>query len=601
MCSKLKQLQKIFWEGFKKVINHLENARISFWYFVFSFFSVITVRIFLELISNRNSLTLPAIIEKISPLPFLHYYLFYLSLLLSFVVLFYFATREQLKRIFRVLLTGFAITILVPILDLIFTFGKGARLTYLLPGVHHNLILRFLTFGGFFNPLTDIGITFGLKIEVLLALIFSFFYFLLKTRRIFRSILFSFFFYVVLFLYGILPFFSQLFLSLFGLRFQYSAFLMVSTYLLILPIQLLILFYLYNKQYLKEFLKDIRIFRAIHYELMFIAGIIFAKFYLGKLLTFNEHTLFTLIFVPLAIFFAGMFSLITNNLEDIKIDKISDAKASSVARETMPKNIYKKIALVAFILAILYSVVIGFSVLFLILLFEACYWLYSMPPLKLKRVPFLSKFIIAFDSFILVWLGFRLGVGDSFAHFPVSLWLFFLVFLPLPLNFIDIKDYEGDKVQGIKTLPVMMGFKKSKLLIGLFFLLTPFYLYFSFHISSLLIPGFIFGLIEFWLINKKRYSDRAVMFIYLLSLLALLFCFESVFCATGMQSSYLSKDVQSFLQNNYYKLQNFVFTNSTKDEAQRYFLCTQNKNLFFTRVNEGEEPLEMKIFYCAPL
>ena len=442
--------------------------------------------------------------------------------MLTLGIIFYLATREHFRKIFKALLVGFTIIILPPILDIIYTFGEGARLTYLLPGIHHNLLLRFLTFGGHFSPITDIGITFGVRAEVLIALFFSFLYLLSKSKNILKSVVFTIFIYTAIFAYSVLPFFSKFFLNIFGLKFEYSSLLMVSTYLVFLPIQLGVIFYFLNRQYFIELLRDMRMFRAIHYELMFFAGIIFAKFYFGKTLNLSEHTIFSLIFIPIAIFFAGFFSLIHNNIQDSNIDRLSNPHISSVTRKSIPLSFYKKIAIVSLILSTIYSLTISLFTLFFILLFIACYWVYSMPPLRLKRIPFLSKEIIAFNSLILCTLGF--GLADpNFSYIPWEVWLFFLAFFPLPLHFIDIKDYVGDKSQSIKTLPVILGLRKSKLIIGLFFLLSPFYLYFTFHNKALLIPGFIFGLIEFILINKKKYSDASVMFVYLLSFLALLF------------------------------------------------------------------------------
>jgi len=91
------------------------------------------------------------------------------------------------------------------------------------------------------------------------------------------------------------------------------------------------------------------------------------------------------------------------------------------------------------------------------------------------------------------------------------------------IQFIDIKDYEGDKKEGIKTLPVVLGLKKSKRLIGAFFVLTYLSVYLVVKEKVLLIPLFVLGCIQYFLVNRKKYHERWVFIAYLLIMFALLF------------------------------------------------------------------------------
>jgi 4-hydroxybenzoate polyprenyltransferase len=91
----------------------------------------------------------------------------------------------------------------------------------------------------------------------------------------------------------------------------------------------------------------------------------------------------------------------------------------------------------------------------------------------------------------------------------------------LVINFIDLKDYEGDKKAGIKTLPVICGLKKAKLIIGGFFLISYAILNWVLLDTNLLVPGLIFGGLHFYYINKRQYQEKLVFLTYLLSLLLL--------------------------------------------------------------------------------
>jgi len=105
-------------------------------------------------------------------------------------------------------------------------------------------------------------------------------------------------------------------------------------------------------------------------------------------------------------------------------------------------------------------------------------------------------------------------VQYNIKNIPIIIYPIFLIGFTLTINFIDIKDYRGDKKLGIKTLPVLMGPKKSKLLIGLFFFLG---YVFIFYITQLIL-FIILAFLQFYLINKKSYKEKYIFIVYLLSL-----------------------------------------------------------------------------------
>ncbi len=68
--------------------------------------------------------------------------------------------------------------------------------------------------------------------------------------------------------------------------------------------------------------------------------------------------------------------------------------------------------------------------------------------------------MIAFNSLILIILGFISIVGCSVSDIPKLSILIFLIVFTAVINFIDIKDYEGDKKEGIKNSSCFTGFKE---------------------------------------------------------------------------------------------------------------------------------------------
>jgi 4-hydroxybenzoate polyprenyltransferase len=152
------------------------------------------------------------------------------------------------------------------------------------------------------------------------------------------------------------------------------------------------------------------------------------------------------------------------------------------------------------------------------------YFVYSMPPLRLKRVPILSKLLIAFNSLLLVMAG-SMFISNGFkVKLPLSIiYPLFLIGLTFVLNFIDIKDYDGDKRAGILTLPVLLGLRTAKHITGFSFLL--FYLSIYFIIPNLFIVPvlFLFGILQWFIICREPYNEKHIFYLYFISLIGMFF------------------------------------------------------------------------------
>lgn len=480
----------------KSVINSLESSKISMIYFALTFFFAVTVRNLLETFSSNTSILMGE---------FLHYYLFYASLALVLVLLMHFATKEKVGKIVKVVLPSFLIVTLPPVLDFIISLGRGFHMAYMTPKVHQDILSRFFTFFGTFE---GSGITLGMRIEIALVVAGSFFYFFIKNRNILKSLFFSFLTYSLIFVYVSAPF-------IFG-----SIETIKNFYLLSIFVFGVYLFYLHNKRHFVEIIKDIRPMRLSHFLLMFVLGITLGAIYPLTLFSIICDDIFGFVFLVISIVCAWMFSVITNNIEDYEIDKITNKNRLYVSN-AITRSHYKRISWILLALSLLYSSMTGFSGLFLIVSFIGSYFLYSMPPLRLKRITFFSKLPISFGSLVLIMLGFDF-IGGGLNTFPIVLIPFFTLFLTASINFIDIKDYKGDKEIGIRTLPVVLGLKKSKILIGISFLLS--YVFLGFLTGTVYLSAIwlFFGLLQFTLINKKEYKEKYVLLTYLLSLLVLL-------------------------------------------------------------------------------
>lgn len=232
----------------------------------------------------------------------------------------------------------------------------------------------------------------------------------------------------------------------------------------------------------------------------------------------STENLVDLILTPISILFACLFSMVTNNLADVKIDAVSNPGRSSVTKTITVEN-YRKLQLPLLAASLVTASGINLFTLLAVSAFVSSYYLYSMPPLRLKRIPFFSKIFISVNSLILVVCGFHV-INPSVERFPVMIVMFFLFVFTFGIQFIDIKDYEGDKQAGVKTLPVLLGLGLSKKLIGVFFAVN-FILagIFLFRNWIMAVIATAVGVAEFFLINRKTYHEKAVFIVYLLSLL----------------------------------------------------------------------------------
>lgn len=512
-------LEKVF-QKIKKTLSRIESAEIPFSHFLLTFFFATTLRNFLETYFNGE------IQDANFTSTVFHYYISYVCLAMVLVILFHYAVKESIDKTARVILPAFLILILNPILTLAVPAWRSFSTGYAFPDTHYNLLYGFLTF---FGPLCPSGASPAMRVEIGIALILSFIYFHVKKHHLFNSLLFTFLTYTVIYSYGCVPFLFDSFMRVLGLKADLLLPPMTNFYLLCLFPLGVWLFYLYDRKSFREIMKDARwttLLRFLHYEMMFIFGIILSEILYEQPMRLTSENLFPLIFSFLAIFLACLYSLMTNNCADRDTDAVTNPQKPSVQR-TIDSTTFQALSWIVLGLATLYSWAAGPIYLFLILLFIGNYFLYSMPPLRFKRAPFISKILISLNCLIMILLGFYCHGG----HFDVPLNVvgFFLLWVTAALNFIDLKDYEGDKKAGIKTLPVIFGLEKSKIIIGIFFLMA--YgqtVWISKRVEFFLLMVGV-GIIQYVLINRKNYNEKPVFIIYLLSMLALIIFIRRIY------------------------------------------------------------------------
>ena len=501
----------------KKINSFLlevEESQSSVLTFLLTFYLITNLRNFIEIFSDGTCFGLRC---------FAHYQYGYFWVATTLILIAYFFFEKNIVKHAKVIFLFFAFIWLAPTLDLLISGGKDEML-YLHPYMHSEMLQRFFSFWSIGDDRP--GATPGIKIEIAIILL-SFFYFsfFFKKASLKKSLLFVFFIYGTIFLYGMFPFLSIGFLDALKLYWaRMSPKMHADYFLLLIFINGLAILHLHNQKYFKEVLKDLRYLRIGHFLMMLACGYALGFYEEGvDFFKWDQRIFFDTILTCLAIGMACLFSIVTNNIADLEIDKVSN-QGRPLIKGSIPLDYYKKIGILSLAFSLIYAANVNFQTFYCILIFIGNYYLYSMPPMRLKRVPVISKLFISINSLVMLILG-KFTLTGKFSISP-DFAIYFLLCITLVINFIDLKDVEGDKKAGINTIPTLLGLKMGKRVIGFFFIIS-YVLIYPILKKRLelagwdIIPFLICGLIAYFLINRKKYSEKPVFLFYLSSIVFL--------------------------------------------------------------------------------
>lgn len=496
---------------FQQAVSNFENKSTPLSWYVLTFFAAVSMRNMLEIFSTKCPV---GNLQHV----FYHYYISWILLALGIILLLQIMTGEKGDTAARIVLPLFLILLMAPAIDLMISGGKGFKIDYLYS--KDDLITCFFTF---FGPLGEKGVSIGMRIEISIVLIITFAYCRLKRLSRLKSLATSFLLYCLIFLWGASPWFLLQYYKLLNI---YSAIKAYNSYsvsnhnsFFLVWIFIAIIWILWrSKPHLVKILAgNIRPYRIAHYLLMIIIGLVVGRFDVRQLVA--GSWIFHLLFMTISLVLACVFSIITNDIQDLEIDRVTN-KRRPLVRGVIDQATYSKAAWFALGLMVVYSHAVNFSTMFFFLVFVANYYVYSMPPLKLKRITFFSKLVISSNSLLMMLTGY-LFTGKDLYSFPLILALYVLGAFTPAVNFIDLKDYEGDRKAGIKTLPVVMGLKPAKRLIGVFFVFAHLGTYVVIKNVMAIAPLALLGVFQFYLINREDYQERYVFIIHLASLVFL--------------------------------------------------------------------------------
>jgi len=529
LCTLRFELRQIMLQKIQKIIEKIENYPLSISQFLLGFSAIIAVRILGEnLLLGLADKSLVFFIG--STLAAYLFFLFSYLLALLFLTVY---LKEYLQKTANVLLWGFWLVVLPPILDKILCGAQKCWSFYAFDSPS-GLVKRFFTF---FGSDPTLGITYGVRIEVALAVIFVTVYIFLKTRSVRKSAIGAILLYIMLFILGSFPSWLTYFLlapakSPFSVQgFDVAGiFLSPARYfsasegdilnslnvkmnLIYGFLMVFLLTFSFWKHYPEKFwliAKNVRWIQISMHIGIVLVGAGLGAFCFPNNLTIDAFSFLALANLVLAAVFAWLASVFWNDREDIAIDRLTNAKRP-LASGKMEREEYGRLFLVASIVSIILALTVGVKFFLLILAYQFIVWAYSSFPFRLKRFPILATFLSAWAFVILSFSGFILiSDNQDLSGFPVKLVWLLVVALTLSLPIKDLKDIEGDKKDGIWTVPVLLGETWGRFAIGLGIFASYGLSVVLLNAKALFLPAMLLGVLSFWILQNKKISPRRV-------------------------------------------------------------------------------------------
>ncbi len=213
--------------------------------------------------------------------------------------------------------------------------------------------------------------------------------------------------------------------------------------------------------------------------------------------------------------FLWQIAVSINQVTDVSEDSISK-RDNPVVSAVISRRDMIYVAMSFCVLAFLFAALIGYIAILLTAASLCVSVLYSSPPVRLKKYPFIASSTIAVFALIVFSMGFY--AGSPTVAYPTSLALVILICYNLAINTKDLKDYDGDKKSGVMTLPVLLGPRRGRIAIGgldfVAYVAVPFIL----QVPLLILPALVFGGVTFYLICREKTPEKLFFFVLLLFL-----------------------------------------------------------------------------------
>lgn len=536
-----------------KAVLSPEKEDFSLIKIILTFFGIIAFRMFLDNLAYPGPGDYFFSLERFVQEP-----LYFFSVFFSFSILTYFFTKASFKDIFPFIVKVLLFVLVIPLIDLVFS-GKITDATqYVYVGTSDFL----KTYLSLMIPSKVHGITIGQQIGSLLIFASISFFVYKKTSSIFKSLLSMICSYTILFFYAILPSIITLFNnkpfvsdpiihnSAHSLESEIYVFILKQSWLMhiaensnllistvdslheiamaylfwiLIFIQVLIIFFIANKRLWNVLIKNLPLTRIAYWFIIAAIGIIINQKLFGYLNLQNPINFMALTVFLLLIIANIWLAVLINDPEDVEIDKISNPNRPLVKKEVTEQE-WRSMQIISLFLIAFGIMTLNRATGFFLIFAQAAYYIYSARPLRLKKHFLSSSIIIGFASVFIAMAGFFLVSPDlHFSSFPVKAILFIGISYAFLSNLKDIKDFEGDSKESIRTVPVVFGLEKSKYIIATLYSFIILAIPFVLQIYSIFPVAICVSLFIFYLFIKKEYQEKYIFLAFFLYVVFLFF------------------------------------------------------------------------------
>ena len=528
-----------------------EKGDFSLIKIILALFGIIAVRMFLDNLIYPSTGGYFLSTERFVQEP-----LYFFSVFSSFSILIYVFTKSSFNSIFSFLIKTFLFILLIPVIDL-FLNGQVTDATQYL---YIETSAFLATFFKIINPFSGQGITVGQHIGAFFIFICIAWFVYKKTSNVWKSLISLLSSYVILFFYAILPSIISLFNTkpvsldpiiheaantpvietyyfilkqswLMNVAKNSSTFiinmdslheiLMSYVFWILLVIQIGVMLFIASKRLWNVFQNNFPIARIFYWFIIAAIGIIlnyklFGSINLQNPVNFLAITVFFILGVPNL-----WLAVLVNDAEDIEIDKISNPERPLVKKE-VSKQEWRTMQIILLLLIAFGTMTMSRATGFSLIIAQSIYYIYSAKPLRLKKHFLSSSLLIGIASVSVAMSSFFLVSPDQHVSaFPVNAILIIGIAYAILSNLKDIKDYEGDKKENIRTLPVVFGLEKSKYIIAALCSLVSIAVPLILELRSMLLVSICTSLFLFFLFTRKNYQEKyifLVIFVYIITL-----------------------------------------------------------------------------------
>lgn len=458
-----------------RITRAIETKQIGVVPFFSSLMAIIIVRNFLENILDATHSVGLATNFYLQVTDYCHITLSWITVFLTFVLILRLFSGRSLAGVAKAVLAFFPVIILVPLLDF-FIFGSGT-ITY-----QNNFDSFWSSYLYLFDPRARISyVTIGVRIEIFIAVLFSFIYLLSTTVSYVRAGTGALSIYSAIYFFGYFPaiynwLFSTTLASIINSSILASRSPIQFNFLIYLPVTVFLCFCIYcllEKRMRRGLWVSLRVERfTIYFAIMLfgvavaaVNGMVFEEI-------FNIYDLLKIASAAISLACAFVYSVILNDICDYSIDLISNPDRPLVKGDIAPQ-LFADIKSIMLILSVFFAVPVN-EYFFLILIFIlSLSYLYSTEPFRLKRFFVVSNVLLALIGTSVFLLGTCLVDGVlAFSNADRKLLGLIFIFFFIASHLKDVKDTEGDRKNGIVTLPTLVGSNWAYGLISAFVFFT---------------------------------------------------------------------------------------------------------------------------------